>query len=60
MEGCGSPSQRIDTVFGLSGGNNNVPCVKHLRNDVIRFIRHYINGLLLLLLIPYNYLVDES
>ena len=22
----GSPSQRIDTMLGLSWGNNNVPC----------------------------------
>ena len=38
MGGGGSPSQRNDTVPGLSWGNNNVPCVssvKRFRKDLV-------------------------
>ena len=38
MGGGGSPSQRNDTVLGLSWGNNNVPCVSSIncfRKDLV-------------------------
>ena len=34
--------------------------VKHLRNDIVRFIRHYINGLLLLLVSSFIGLAYEG